>query len=104
MSISHRVTGAALSGIIYLGGLAALVFNEKGSFQKLSDFLQYNIHPHVLLTLKTLLAFPLIYHTLAGCRHLYWDTGRGLKLPALYKSGYTLIAIALLSSFALATL
>ena len=88
--------------VTYAFGLGALYFT--GSFDKVYDFLQQNVHPHVMLTLKTLLALPLTYHTLAGLRHLYWDTGRGLKLPQLYKSGYAIIALALLSAFGVASL
>ena len=28
------------------------------------------------------------YHTLAGLRHLYWDTGRGLELEVAEKLGW----------------
>jgi succinate dehydrogenase (ubiquinone) cytochrome b560 subunit len=66
--------------------------------------LQENIHPHVMLTFKFLIALPLVYHTLAGIRHLTWDTGKGLKLPVLYKTGYSLIALTFLASFALASI
>jgi succinate dehydrogenase / fumarate reductase cytochrome b subunit len=27
------------------------------------------------------------YHTLAGLRHLYWDSGRGFDLPTTYLTG-----------------
>lgn len=31
------------------------------------------------------------YHTLAGLRHLYWDSGRGLDLPVAEKLGWAVI-------------
>ncbi len=31
------------------------------------------------------------YHFLAGLRHLYWDTGRGLDLGSAYRLGYAVI-------------
>jgi len=31
------------------------------------------------------------YHFLAGLRHLYWDTGRGLDIPTAEKLGWTVI-------------
>ncbi len=31
------------------------------------------------------------YHTLAGLRHLYWDTGRGLDVPTAEKLGWGVI-------------
>jgi len=27
------------------------------------------------------------YHTLAGIRHLYWDSGRGYEIPTMYMTG-----------------
>ena len=31
------------------------------------------------------------YHALAGLRHLYWDTGRGLEVPVAEKLGLAVI-------------
>ncbi|QPH52866.1 succinate dehydrogenase, cytochrome b556 subunit [Pontivivens ytuae] len=31
------------------------------------------------------------YHFLAGLRHLYWDTGRGLDLETAYKLGWGVV-------------
>jgi succinate dehydrogenase / fumarate reductase, cytochrome b subunit len=31
------------------------------------------------------------YHSLAGLRHLYWDTGRGLDIPTAEKLGWACI-------------
>ncbi|MFT6104013.1 MAG: succinate dehydrogenase / fumarate reductase cytochrome b subunit [Paracoccaceae bacterium] len=31
------------------------------------------------------------YHTLAGARHLYWDTGRGLDIETAEKLGWAVI-------------
>ncbi len=36
------------------------------------------------------------YHTLAGVRHLIWDTGRGLDLPTAEKLAYGVIGGSLL--------
>jgi succinate dehydrogenase (ubiquinone) cytochrome b560 subunit len=101
MSILHRATGAAQSGLLVLLGLSGLAF--AGNFEgTVYQFLLENVHPHVMLTAKFIVAFPFVYHTLTGIRHLVWDTGRGLQLPLLYKSGYTIIALAILGSLALA--
>jgi succinate dehydrogenase / fumarate reductase cytochrome b subunit len=32
------------------------------------------------------------YHTLAGLRHLYWDTGRGLEIETAERLGWAVIA------------
>lgn len=40
----------------------------------------------------TLSVWALWYHTLAGVRHLYWDTGRGLEIEMAEKLGLAVIA------------
>jgi succinate dehydrogenase (ubiquinone) cytochrome b560 subunit len=57
-----------------------------------------------MLTLKTLLAFPFVYHSYAGLRHLVWDTGRWLTSSAISRSGYALILLSLLTAFGVASL
>jgi len=36
-------------------------------------------------------AWALWYHALAGARHLYWDTGRGLEIETAEKLGWTCV-------------
>jgi succinate dehydrogenase cytochrome b subunit len=40
----------------------------------------------------TLSLWALWYHSLAGLRHLYWDTGRGLEIETAEKLGIAVIA------------
>jgi succinate dehydrogenase cytochrome b subunit len=40
------------------------------------------------------------YHLANGIRHLWWDTGRGLDLPNVYRSGWAVIAFTALASIA----
>ena len=35
----------------------------------------------------------LMYHLLNGIRHLLWDLGWGFRIPQVYRSGYTVIAL-----------
>jgi succinate dehydrogenase (ubiquinone) cytochrome b560 subunit len=83
-------------------GLGSLYF--AGNFEQIHQYLQYNVHPHVMLTLKTLLAFPFVYHTYAGTRHLIWDTGRWLSSSAITRSGYALILLSLITALGVASL
>jgi len=49
--------------------------------------------PVLMPLVKTLVAFPIVYHTAAGCRHLYWDkTAKGLDLATLEMGTKALIA------------
>mmetsp|Transcript_19126 Transcript_19126/g.49096 ORF Transcript_19126/g.49096 Transcript_19126/m.49096 type:complete len:223 (+) Transcript_19126:155-823(+) len=67
-SIINRVTGAGLSvGFAGVGALAlvtdvpSLIEAYKAAF------------PLLVLPTKAVVAFPFVYHTLGGLRHLYWD-------------------------------
>jgi succinate dehydrogenase / fumarate reductase cytochrome b subunit len=40
----------------------------------------------------TLSLWALWYHSLAGVRHLYWDTGRGLELQTAERLGLAVVA------------
>ena len=53
---------------------------------------------------KFFIALPFVYHMLIGVRHLVWDTGKGLQLSQLYKSGYLIICLAVIGASVLATL
>jgi succinate dehydrogenase / fumarate reductase cytochrome b subunit len=33
----------------------------------------------------------LFYHLCNGLRHLWWDSGRGLDLPSVYRGGYIVL-------------
>jgi succinate dehydrogenase / fumarate reductase cytochrome b subunit len=35
----------------------------------------------------------LIYHALNGVRHLSWDRGIGLTIPAIYRSGWIVLLL-----------
>ncbi|XP_022521276.2 succinate dehydrogenase cytochrome b560 subunit, mitochondrial [Astyanax mexicanus] len=103
MSITHRGTGVALSGGISVFAVAALVL--PGSFPHYLDLIHSLSFGPALITLsKFALSFPVAYHTFNGIRHLVWDAGKGLKIPEVYGSGYTVIALTLLTSLALTAL
>ena len=38
--------------------------------------------------------FSFFYHFANGIRHLWWDTGYGLDLPSVYRSGWMVIAFS----------
>ena len=44
--------------------------------------------------IMTLSVWALWYHALAGLRHLYWDTGRGLEVEAAEKMGIAIIVLS----------
>lgn len=56
----------------------------------------------VKVFLKSALAFPFTLHSFNGVRHLVWDLGRGFGNMQVIKSGWTVVALSVLSSLYLA--
>ena len=98
MSISHRISGVILaSGTILLAvWLLALASGPQG-FALVQGLFG---HPLGLLVLFGY-SVVLFYHGCNGVRHLGWDLGRGLTIPAVYRSGVAVLLIAFLAVLAL---
>ena len=88
MSISHRATGAALALgtmllCLWLVALAAgASWYDEAAMLAAHPFGQFVLFAYSLA---------LIYHALNGVRHLSWDFGIGLTIPAVYRSGWTVL-------------
>ena len=92
LSITHRLTGFALSLVILLSP-AILYFL---TLSKDSHTLVMNVFQNSFVKLVLFLAiFGLSYHLCNGIRHLAWDAGYGLDLDSSYKSGYAVVATSL---------
>ena len=85
LSITHRITGAAL----YFG-TALLVWWLVAAAIGPAEFASAQGVFSSWLGLIVLFGFSwaLIQHLLGGLRHLMWDTGRGLDLPTVFASGW----------------
>jgi succinate dehydrogenase / fumarate reductase cytochrome b subunit len=84
-SILHRATGVALAvGALMLVCWLVALADGPEAFAAVQEFL-VTWYGRLLLFGWT---WSLIYHLLAGLRHLVWDTGVGLGLPAAQASGY----------------
>ena len=89
LSILHRATGVALSLgaillVLWLIGAAAAPDLYAG--------VQWFLGSWLGLVLLFGWTASLFYHLCNGVRHLWWDTGQGLDLPAVYASGWTVLA------------
>lgn len=84
LSIVHRGSGIALcAGIPFLlYWIWSLTAGETGYYQAQSFFA--SVFGRIVLFVFSVSLF---YHLCNGIRHLYWDTARGLELPAVYRSG-----------------
>ncbi|XP_005999395.1 succinate dehydrogenase cytochrome b560 subunit, mitochondrial [Latimeria chalumnae] len=103
MSITHRGTGVAMSAGVSLFGLAALAL--PGDFASYLEMVKsLSLAPALIYSAKFTIAFPFMYHTWNGIRHLAWDTGSGFKIPQVYRSGYMVLALTLLSTIGIAAM
>ena len=95
LSILHRITGAGLGlgAILVTVWLLAALSGDK-AFALLQSFRGSLIGEVMLFC--WLFAFN--YHFLNGIRHLKWDSGRGLTLKSVYRSGAVVVAGSLLIS------
>ncbi|XP_029381093.1 succinate dehydrogenase cytochrome b560 subunit, mitochondrial [Echeneis naucrates] len=100
MSITHRGTGVGLSGAISAFALAALVL--PGSYPHYLDLIHsLYVGPFLIGLAKFGISFPVSYHTFNGIRHLWWDIGKGFRIPEVYRTGYTVIGLSIITSVAL---
>jgi succinate dehydrogenase / fumarate reductase cytochrome b subunit len=88
LSISHRMTGFALSIIILFSPVIIyFLTNSVHSHQIVISLLQNTFIKFIF----SLALFGPLYHLCNGIRHLAWDAGYGLDLDSSYKSGYIVI-------------
>jgi succinate dehydrogenase / fumarate reductase cytochrome b subunit len=91
LSISHRITGIALSiGTILL--ISWLIAAAAGP--QAYSFLHGFIRSWLGLLLLFGWTFSFFFHLCNGIRHLVWDTGYGFELRTIYASGWAAVAAA----------
>lgn len=89
MSISHRITGAILSGGFLL--IAAFLVSAAMGRQYFNDVMSLAMTPVGIFILVGW-SFCLYYHTLNGIRHLIWDTKVGtISLQKATVSGWIVL-------------
>ena len=89
LSILHRMTGVALTlGIfVFVYWLAAAASGPE-AFATAQGLIGSWIGLLLLLGWSVCL----FYHLCNGIRHLFWDAGWGYELPVAYRSGYAVLA------------
>jgi succinate dehydrogenase / fumarate reductase cytochrome b subunit len=101
LSILHRGTGVllALAAFALAAWLLAVAGGGEG-FQLFNAWAGSTLGKLVLLAVTAALC----YHLFNGIRHLLWDIGWGFELPQAYASGWTVVALAVLSTAVIAWL
>jgi succinate dehydrogenase / fumarate reductase cytochrome b subunit len=92
LSILHRISGVILSfGLVVLVYWLASAAAGPAAYSSAVAMLGSGFGKFLLFGWT--LAF--FYHLLNGIRHLVWDTGRGFEIPEVYRSGWTVVVLAL---------
>lgn len=87
-SVTHRATGIALgAGALLLAWWLIAIASGPEAYGTVSAFLSSWFGRLVLFGFT----WALFYHLCNGIRHLAWDAGMGFELPAMRKSGVTVI-------------
>ncbi|KFD54378.1 hypothetical protein M514_04721 [Trichuris suis] len=92
----HRITGVAMGTTIAILSVGLLVVPF--DFTAMINFIR-DLHLPALLVyaVKYAIAWPLTYHTLNGVRFLGFDLAKGTDIPTVYKTGWTVVALSVVS-------
>ncbi len=103
MSVTHRATGIIQSAMLSAFAVGVMVL--PGTFPTmLAELQSFHFAAPLIFLAKFGLAWPVTYHLLNGVRHLAWDLGKGFKIPEVYKSGYVVLGLSVISALVLAIL
>lgn len=95
LSILHRLTGVALS----LGSLLLAVWLWCAAYAPQTHAM---LHEFFASPIGLFLLFgwsvAFYYHLAAGIRHLFWDSGRGFRVPVMTRTGQLVVAFTLLAT------
>ena len=94
-SITHRITGIGLSIGSILISMWFLLLSLGPNFFSYFEMVSKNILFKFILVIWTIGIF---YHLFNGCRKLYWSFGIGMDLITVYRSGYIVLALTLIST------
>lgn len=97
LSILHRGTGLVMS-VALLAFVAWLLAAAAGAeaYAAVTGF--FGSIPGLVLLAG--ISFSFFYHLCNGIRHLVWDTGAWFEIPAVYASGWAVVALSALLTIA----
>ena len=96
-SIFHRISGIGLSIGALLISIWFLLISSGPNFYIYFEIISKNFFFKLILIFWTIGIF---YHLFNGCRKLYWSFGIGMELSQVYMSGYIVLFLTLISTFA----
>ena len=96
-SIFHRITGIGLSIGSILISIWFLLISLGPNYYIYFEIISKNIFFKFILLIWTIGIF---YHLYNGFRKLYWSFGIGMDLITVYRSGYIVLFLTLISTLA----
>ena len=98
-SITNRATGVGLS--VGVMGVGLMALSGHCDIPASLETVKTTV-PILMPLIKATVAFPIVYHTASGIRHMYWDkTAKGLDLASVELSSKALIAGSIVASLGL---
>tara|TARA_B100000161_G_C33408163_1_gene349695 strand:+ start:155 stop:550 length:396 start_codon:yes stop_codon:yes gene_type:complete len=94
-SIFHRISGIGLSVGALLISIWFFLISSGPQFYVYFELISKNILFKLVLLVWTIGIF---YHLFNGCRKLYWSFGIGMELSQVYRSGYVVIFLTIIST------
>ena len=98
MSLLHRMTGVVLAIAAFGFSWWIMSIALGGSYAEGAAAVTSSVPGRIVLFLVSL---ALMYHLFNGIRHLAWDAGFGFRIPQVYASGYTVLALTEVSTLIL---
>ena len=98
MSLMHRMTGVVLALAAFGFSWWIMSMALGGGYAECATAVTSSLPGKIVLFLISL---ALMYHLFNGIRHLAWDAGFGFRIPQVYASGYTVLALTVVSTLIL---
>ena len=98
MSLLHRASGVLLAFAAFGFSWWIMSIALGGSYAECASAVTRSLPGKIALFVISL---SLMYHLFNGIRHLAWDAGFGFKIPQVYASGYTVLALTVVSTILL---
>jgi len=95
MSLLHRVTGVLLAFAAFGFSWWIMSIALGGSYAECATAVTSSLLGKIALFVISL---ALMYHLFNGIRHLAWDAGFGFRIPQVYASGYTVLALTVVAT------
>lgn len=97
LSITHRIMGVALVGgaLLFTYWISSATYGPE-AFATAQAFLGSWFGRLVLFGMT----FAAYYHFCNGIRHMAWDAGYGFDMPTLRKTGWAVVVVSVVLTFA----